>query len=87
MPATIAEVWAAWTTREGITSFLAPDAEIDAARGCIHVHFDPLAAPGNKGADDMRYMALQKPTMLSFDWNAPPHRRWRVRSAASWWCD
>ena len=21
----------------------------------------------------MRYMALQKPTMLSFDWNAPPH--------------
>lgn len=74
VPATIAEVWAAWTTREGITSFLAPDAEIDArVGGAFHVHFDPLAAPGNKGADDMRYMALQKPTMLSFDWNAPPH--------------
>jgi hypothetical protein len=25
-----------------------------------------------KGADDMRYMALQSPSMLSFDWNAPP---------------
>ena len=25
-----------------------------------------------KGADDMRFMALQRPTMLSFDWNAPP---------------
>lgn len=73
VPAPIAEVWAAWTTREGITSFLAPDADIDArVGGAFHVHFDPLAAPGNKGADDMRYMALQKPTMLSFDWSAPP---------------
>ncbi len=25
-----------------------------------------------KGADDMRFMALQPPKMLSFDWNAPP---------------
>jgi hypothetical protein len=33
---------------------------------------DPLAPPGSKGADDMRFMALQRPTMLSFDWNAPP---------------
>lgn len=74
VPAPIAEVWAAWTTREGITSFLAPDAEIEArVGGAFHVHFDPLAAPGAKGADDMRYMALQAPTMLSFDWNAPPH--------------
>jgi uncharacterized protein YndB with AHSA1/START domain len=72
--APIAEVWKAWTTRDGITSFLAPDAEIDArVGGAFHVHFDPFAAPGAKGADDMRYMGLQAPTMLSFDWNAPPH--------------
>ncbi len=74
VPAPIGEVWNAWTTREGISSFFAPDAEIEArVGGAFHVHFDPLAAPGRKGADDMRYMALQKPTMLSFDWNAPPH--------------
>lgn len=72
--APIAEVWRAWTTREGITSFLAPDADIEArVGGAFHVHFDPFAAPGSKGADDMRYMALQAPIMLSFDWNAPPH--------------
>lgn len=72
--APIAEVWKAWTTRDGITSFMAPDAEIDARPGgAFHVHFDPLAAPGLKGADDMRYMALQPPQLLSFDWNAPPH--------------
>src|SRR3990167_6434785 len=72
--APIAEVWRAWTTREGITAFFAPDAEIDArVGGAFHVHFDPFGAAGARGADDMRYMALQAPTMLSFDWNAPPH--------------
>lgn len=72
--APVSEVWKAWTTREGIVSFMAPDAEVEARPGgAFHVHFDPLAAPGMKGADDMRYMALQPPTLLSFDWNAPPH--------------
>jgi uncharacterized protein YndB with AHSA1/START domain len=71
--ATPEQVWAAWTTREGITSLFAPDAEIDArVAGAFHIHIDPLAAPGSRGADDMRYMALQRPRMLSFDWNAPP---------------
>lgn len=71
--ATPEQVWAAWTTREGITSFFAPDAEIDArVGGAFHIHMDPLAEPGSRGADDMRYMALQPPRMLSFDWNAPP---------------
>ena len=40
--------------------------------GAFHVHFDPGAPAGLKGADDMRFMALQPPRMLSFDWNAPP---------------
>lgn len=71
--ATLEEAWAAWTTREGIVSFLAPDAQIDArVDGAFHIHFDPLGAPGLKGADDMRYLALQPMRMLSFDWNAPP---------------
>ena len=66
--------WAAWTTREGITSFFAPEAEIEPrVGGAFHIHFNPFGAPGDKGADDMRYMALQTKTMLSFDWNAPPN--------------
>lgn len=72
--ATAEQVWASWTSRDGIRAFMAPDAEVDArVGGAFHIHFDPLAAPGSKGADDMRYMALQAPKMLSFDWNAPPH--------------
>ena len=71
--ATLDEAWASWTTREGIVSFFAPDAEIDArVGGAFHIHIDPGAPAGGKGADDMRFMALQPKQMLSFDWNAPP---------------
>lgn len=72
--ASLDEAWAAWTTREGIVSFFAPDAVIEPrVGGAFHIHVDPGAAAGSKGADDMRFMALQPKQMLSFDWNAPPH--------------
>jgi uncharacterized protein YndB with AHSA1/START domain len=72
--APIEQVWQAWTTREGIVSFMAPAAEIDARPGgAFDIHFDPLAAPGLRGADGMQFMALQPPRLLSFTWNAPPH--------------
>ena len=71
--ATIDQVWDAWTTREGIVSFFAPDARIEPrVGGAFQIYIDPLAEPGAKGADDMRYMALQPKKMISFDWNAPP---------------
>ncbi len=71
--ATPEQVWDAWTTREGITSFFAPDARIDArVDGAFEIYINPLAEPGLKGADGMRFMALQPPRMLSFTWNAPP---------------
>ncbi len=71
--ATLDQAWAAWTTREGITSFFAPDAQIEPrVGGAFHIYIDPLGEPGLKGADEMRYMALQPRKMLSFDWNAPP---------------
>ena len=71
--APVAAVWQSWTSKAGIESFFAPQAEVDArVGGAFHIHIDPLAEPGMKGADDMRYMALQPMRMLSFDWNAPP---------------
>ena len=74
VPAPIESVWRAWTTRAGIVSFMAPDAEIEArVGGAFHIHFNPYGEPGLKGADDMRFMALQPKKMISFDWNAPPH--------------
>lgn len=71
--APVEAVWQAWTTKAGIESFFAPEAEIEArVGGAFHIHINPYAPPGGKGADDMRYLALQRPTMVTFDWNAPP---------------
>ena len=68
------QLWDTWTSREGITSFFAPDARIEPrVGGAFQIHMDPGAEPGMKGADDMRYLALQPKKMISFDWNAPPH--------------
>jgi uncharacterized protein YndB with AHSA1/START domain len=72
--ASLDDAWTAWTTREGIVSFFAPDAKVEPrVGGAFQIYFNPLGAPGAKGADDMRFMALQPKSMLSFDWNAPPH--------------
>jgi len=72
--ATPEQVWQAWTTVDGVKSFFAPGARIEAkSMGLFEIHMNPYAADGLKGADDMRYLALQEPKFLSFTWNAPPH--------------
>ena len=71
--ATLDEAWAAWTTREGITRFFAPDAKVEArVGGAFQICIDPGAQPGLQGADEMRFLALQPQKMISFDCNAPP---------------
>jgi len=72
--APVAEVWKAWTTSEGIQSFFAPEAFVEAKpMGKFWIHMNPYAAPGLKGADDMVVLAVQEGKMISFTWNAPPH--------------
>lgn len=67
-------VWQAWTTTDGIKTFFAPDGRVElGVDGPFEIYFDPLAEPGLRGADGMRILAFQAPTMLSFTWNAPPH--------------
>ena len=74
VPATLDQAWDAWTTREGIVSFFAPDAKIEPrVGGAFQIYIDPGAPAGSKGADDVRFLAVQPKKMISFDWNAPPH--------------
>ncbi len=74
LKAPVAEVWKAWTTAEGITSFFAPEAEVEAKPGgAFRIYMDPYGAPGLKGADDMVVLAAEPEKLLSFTWNAPPH--------------
>ena len=66
-------VWQAWTTSEGIKTFFAPDAKVELrVDGPFEVYINPYAAPGMKGADNMRVIGFQQQKMLSFTWNAPP---------------
>jgi len=72
--APVDDVWRAWTTSEGIKSFFAPEARVEARPGGpFEIHFNPYAKPGLKGADDMVVLAVQEGKMVSFTWNAPPH--------------
>ncbi len=72
--ATISQVWDAWTTETGITSFFAPACHIDfRVGGDYEILFDPSAPPGQRGAEGVRLLAIQKHKMISFTWNAPPH--------------
>jgi uncharacterized protein YndB with AHSA1/START domain len=71
--APIEDVWAAWTTEQGIKSFFAPACNVELRPdGPYEIFFIPDAEPGMRGADDMRVLAFQRPAMLSFTWNAPP---------------
>lgn len=72
--APVSAVWQAWTTVDGITSFFAPEAIVEARPdGAFHIHMDPYAKPGLKGADTMQILAIEPERLLSFTWNAPPH--------------
>jgi len=71
--APVEAVWRAWTTPEGITSFFAPEARVEArVDGPFELYFNPYAPAGLRGADGMRFLALQEKKMISFTWNAPP---------------
>lgn len=74
VPAAIEDVWDAWTTEAGLTSFFAPAAHIELRiDGAYELYFAPDAEPGNRGSDDMRILAMDPPRMLAFTWNAPPN--------------
>ncbi|MFH1688753.1 MAG: SRPBCC domain-containing protein [Candidatus Eisenbacteria bacterium] len=72
--APVAEVWAAWTTRQGIKSFFAPDCNIELrVDGPFEMFFLLDGEPGRRGGEGVRFLAIQPEKMLSFTWNAPPH--------------
>jgi uncharacterized protein YndB with AHSA1/START domain len=74
IPGPIEKVFDAWTTEKGITSFFGPAANVELrVNGPYEVLFNLSAPPGERGAEGMRILAFQRPVMLSFTWNSPPH--------------
>lgn len=79
IPAGIDEAWNAWTTKEGIQSFFAPECNVELkVHGMYEIFFTPDAEPGKRGAEGNRIMAIEPYKMFSFTWDAPttmPHVR------------
>jgi uncharacterized protein YndB with AHSA1/START domain len=69
--APVAEVWKAWTTHDGLTSFFAADTKVELrVGGPYEIYFDKATKIGCNGC---LVLAVQPEKMLAFTWNAPPH--------------
>ncbi|MBN2227420.1 MAG: SRPBCC domain-containing protein [candidate division Zixibacteria bacterium] len=71
--AEIGDVWKAWTTTDGITTFFAPRANVDLRPGGVFEIYFIMSEPyGLRGSEDCRILSYLPETMLSFEWSAPP---------------
>jgi len=71
--APISDVWKAWTTSEGIQSFLGCPSTIELRQGGKYeIYFAPDAEPGSRGSEGCTVLSYLHERQLSFAWNAPP---------------
>ena len=68
----IEESWKAWTTKEGLETFFAPECHVELkVHGAYEILFYPDEEPGRRGAEGNRVMAVEPHQMFSFTWDAP----------------
>jgi len=73
VPATREELWHAWTTSEGITTFFAPKAHIELKPGGAYELYFLLDNPyGLQGSEDCHVIAFWPMDYITFSWSAPP---------------
>jgi len=72
--APVAEVWKAWTTREGIESFFAPKAaKVEPVTGgAFELWFGVDFPEGSRGSEGCRFHSVKPMEQLVIEWNAPP---------------
>lgn len=71
--APLAQVWHAWTTTEGVTSFGPRRASVELrVGGPYEWYFTPDAPEGSRGGEGCTVLSYLPMKMLSFTWNAPP---------------
>ncbi|MFQ5694735.1 MAG: DUF6265 family protein [Terriglobia bacterium] len=74
VPASLEEIWQAWTTEEGVTSFFAPQAHVEPVLGGLYeLYFDPSQPYGSRGSEGCRIHSFVPLKLLAFQWSAPPH--------------
>lgn len=73
IPASIADVWQAWTTESGVATFFGPGSFIELHPGGAYEIYFGLDEPlGKRGGEGCRILAIEPPHMISFTWNFPP---------------
>lgn len=71
--ATPRRCYEAWTTEEGIRSFLASECLIGNRPGDPYeLYFDTDAPAGERGSEGARVLSADPPDLFSFSWNFPP---------------
>lgn len=84
--ATPAEVWAAFTTNDGLHTWMSPTTNVECrVGGPFEIYFNAAAPAGERGSDGCKILSYLPNEMLTYDWNAPPkfaharqHRTWVV---------
>lgn len=65
--------WKTWTTTEGVASFFAPKASIEArVGGRYELLFDLQAPRGFQGTEGCKVLSIDPPKNLAFEFLAPP---------------
>ena len=73
VPASLKDVWDAWTTTAGVSTFFAPNANIELRPGGPYeILFGSEAPKGSRGSEGCNVLTFRPMEMLSFTWNAPP---------------
>lgn len=73
IPASVYEVWKAWTTTEGTKSFFSPESEIELFPGGKYEIYFLMKNPyGLRGSEDCKILSYIPNEMFSFSWSAPP---------------
>jgi len=72
--APVADVWKAWTTKEGIESFFAPKAaKVEPVPGgAFELWFGVDYPEGSRGSEGCKVHSVKPMEQLVFEWNAPP---------------
>lgn len=84
--APVAAVWNAWATTAGLTSWLAPHADIDLrVDGLMRSNYDPKGSLGDAGTIENRVLAYEPERMLSIKVvTAPEKFPFRSRIGDMW---
>ncbi|MBW2454069.1 MAG: SRPBCC domain-containing protein [Deltaproteobacteria bacterium] len=84
VPLTPGEVFALWSSSEGMASWWASRSRIELRPGGFYeMYFMLDEPPGRRGGEGCRVLSFLPGRMLSFSWNAPPHLP-RTRARHTW---